>query len=150
MINKLNTTPIMKRTILLAAIAAWGFNPTWADDYPYLMFQTADGNTIAVTASELTITFADGKLIATNAEGTQTITLTDLSKMYFSTTGDANAIEDVKADGPTDMSQEPVEVFTLTGISIGKYDTLQQAKSSLSQGIYVVKSASRTLKIAVK
>jgi len=140
----------MKRTILLAAIAAWGFNPTWADDYPYLMFQTADGNTIAVTASELTITFADGKLIATNAEGTQTLTLTDLSKMYFSTTGDANAIEDVKADGPTDMSQEPVEVFTLTGISIGKYDTLQQAKSSLSQGIYVVKSASRTLKIAVK
>lgn len=150
MINKLNTTPIMKRTILLAAIAAWEFNPTWADDYPYLMFQTADGSTTAVTASDLTITFSDGKLIATNAEGTQTLNLTNLSKMYFSATGDANAIEDVKADGQLNMSQEPVEVFTLTGISIGKYDTLQQAKSSLSQGIYVVKSASRTLKIAVK
>ena len=140
----------MKRTILLAAITAWGFSPTRAEDYPYLMFQTTDGSTTAMAASELTITFSDGKLTVTNAESTQTLTLTDLSKMYFSTTDNANGIEDVNADGLTNLNQGPVEVFTLTGISIGKYDTLQQAKSSLSQGIYVVKSASRTLKIAVK
>ena len=45
---------------------------------------------------------------------------------------------------------EPVEVFTMTGISMGKYESMKQAQATLEQGIYVVKSKNKTLKITVK
>ena len=52
--------------------------------------------------------------------------------------------------GDLGMIQEAIEVFTLTGISVGKYKNMQQAQNTLERGIYVVKSKNRTLKIAVK
>ena len=117
------------------------------NDYPYLMFQTADGTTTAVASSNLTITFSDGKLIATDANnGIQTFTLTDLSKMFFSATADVTGIEETEAE----EDDEAVEVFTTTGISLGKFENMKEAQSKLERGIYVMKSKSRTLKIAVK
>ena len=134
-----------KQFITLLALAGMATAQAEDNDYPYLMFQTTDGTTTAVASSNLTITFSDGKLIATDANtGTQTFTLTDLSKMFFST--DATGIEETEAE----TDNEAVEVFTTTGISLGKFENMKEAQSALERGIYVMKSKSRTLKIAVK
>jgi len=57
----------------------------WAYDYPYLVFQTTDGTTYAVSVESLTLDVSNDQLIVTNDEGTQSFTLSELSKMYFST-----------------------------------------------------------------
>ena len=132
------------RKAMILLVASVGLLTAHADDYPYLMFQATDGTTTAVASSSLTITFADGDMTVTDGTTTQTLPLTSLSKMFFS--ADATGIEDTK----TQASDEAIEVFTLTGISVGKYKNMQQAQNTLERGIYVVKSKNRTLKIAVK
>lgn len=134
-----------KYFITLLALVGMATAEAEDNDYPYLMFQTTDGTTTAVAASGLTITFSDGKLIATDANnGTQIFTLTDLNKMFFST--DATGIEETEAEA----DNEAVEVFTTTGISLGQFENMKAAQSALERGIYVMKSKIRTLKIAVK
>ena len=66
-----------------------------ADDYPYLTFETADGTKVSVAAADLTLTISDGKLVVNN--GAQSFTLTELSKMYFSST-DVTPIDRVTTD----------------------------------------------------
>lgn len=128
--------------LTLAAVAT-----AQADDYPYLTFQTADGQTQSVATTELVITFADGNLVATDNNGaTTTFPLSSLQKMYFA----SEASESTGIDLLSTAADEPVEVFTLTGISQGRYENLQQAQSTLAKGIYVVKGENRTFKISVK
>lgn len=117
-----------------------------ADDYSYLTFQTSDGQAQSVASASLVITFANGNLVATDNNGaTTTLPLASLSKMYFSS--ESTGIDAPSSSIPTD---EHVEVFTLAGISLGQYENLQQAETTLAKGIYVVKSPSQTLKIVVK
>ena len=51
-----------------------------AGDYPYLTFETTDGNKVSVSTESLTLTVSGTTLTA----GNQSFTLVNLSKMYFS------------------------------------------------------------------
>jgi len=116
---------------------------SFADDYSYLTFQNADGTVKSVSVSSLTLTFANGTLTAVNSNGTYAFTLTDLSKMYF--TSDPTSIP-----GVIPSKEEAVEVYTLTGISLGKYSSLSEAQEQLEGGVYVVKSGDETFKMMKK
>lgn len=117
-----------------------------ADDYPYLTFLNTNGTEQSVVATGLIITFSDGQMIATDNGGkVTTISLSDLNKMYFSS--GTSAIENTETEEETKDSE--VEVFTLEGTSLGKYEDIQQATTSLQKGVYVVKRSHQTLKIAV-
>jgi len=133
----------MKRTILSFCLAA-AFVSVAADDYDYLVFQTSDGSEQAVSVSNLKLTFANGALTATNSDGSQTFTLTDLSKMYFSDS--ATGISAVTAND----GDESVEVYSVAGVRMGSFSFLSDAKSQLRQGVYVIKSNGKNLKISVK
>ena len=63
-----------------------------ADDYTYLTFETADGAKVSVEASSLTITISGTTLTA----GSQSFTLSDLSRMVFSLSDESTTI--TKAD----------------------------------------------------
>lgn len=115
-----------------------------AYEYPYLVFQNTEGSTIVMAVESLTITISDGKLIATNTDGTQNILLTDLSKMFFTQTADLSGISNAETEN------EAVEVFTTGGLSLGKFQDINTAKTSLKPGIYIMKGKSKTTKIAVK
>ena len=115
-----------------------------AYEYPYLVFQNAEGATTAMAIEQLTITISDGQLIVTNASGTQTFQLTDLSKMFFTQTADLTGISN------TESENEAVEVFTTGGLSLGRFQDINTAKTSLKPGLYIMKSKSKTTKIAVK
>lgn len=115
-----------------------------AGDYKSLVFQTSSGTT-AVDLSSLVLTIANGKLTATNSSGTESFTLTDLIKMYFSTET-TTGIKGVS----TDSTDKPVTVYDVNGREMGSYSSLEAAKSSLRQGVYVIKQDNQTFKIVVR
>ena len=134
----------MKKLVLTTLITL-GSLQAQAYDYPYLVFQNTEGTTTAFAVESLTITISDGKLVAKNAEGTQSFTLGDLSKMYFTRQADLTGISN------TDTSEdEIVEVFTTGGVNLGKYLNVNEAKSSLKPGLYILKSKQKLYKIVIK
>lgn len=124
--------------LLLATLSAR------AGDYKSLVFQTSDNATTAVDLSSLVITVSGGKLVITNTAGTQSFTLTDLSKMFFSTA--TTGIKGV----PTDGVSQTLAVYDLQGRSMGSFKSVEAARAALRQGVYVVKQGNKTYKIAVK
>ena len=72
----------MKKILLLLTMLV-GAMTAQAEDYTYLTFETTDGAKASVSvASDVTLTISG----ATLTVGSQSFTLTNLSKMYFSTT----------------------------------------------------------------
>ena len=129
---------LMMAALLLTAVSAQ------ADDLvPYLVFQNANGTTSSITAVGTTITFSDGSLQAVNGDTTYTFPLSDLSKMYFSST--PAGINDVNAE-----ADEGVVVYSTAGVILGQYRNLTEAQASLKRGLYLVKKAGETIKVAVK
>jgi len=129
------------KKILLFVLLMIGTCASYADDYtyPYLVFETADGTKTSVAVTEMTITIANGQL----SVGGQTFSLSDLSKMYFSTT--TTGIANVNVD-----DNSFVDVYDLNGRKVLSNSQLSILNSQLSKGIYIVKSGSKTYKIAVK
>lgn len=133
----------MKKFLLLVLMMI-GTSASYADDYtyPYLVFETAGGAKTSVAISEGTITIADGQLNI----GGQIFALSDLSKMYFSTT--TTGIAEVAVDDNLN-DNGCVDVYDLNGrkvLSEGDSESL----SSLPKGIYIVKSGRKTYKVAIK
>ena len=132
------------KKMALATLISLGTLQTQAYDYPYLVFQNIEGSTTVMAVESLTITISDGKLVATNADGTQSFSLTDLSKMFFTQTADLTVISSAET------SDEAVEVFTTGGMKLGKFQDVSTAKASLKPGLYILKSKSKTTKFLVK
>lgn len=105
-----------------------------AAENPYLTFEMTDGSKVTVDASSLTITISGTTLTA----GGQSFTLTNLSKMYFSTSGGVSEIKSIN----TAEINEATEIYDLNGRRV--------SKDQMRKGVYIVKSNSGTYKIAVK
>ena len=69
------------KKILLTLLFMVGAMTVQADEYTYLTFETTDGAKASVSVSSLTLTISGTTLTA----GSQSFNLTNLSKMYFST-----------------------------------------------------------------
>ena len=132
------------KKLALATLITMGSLQAQAYEYPYLVFQNTEGSTIVMAVESLTITISDGKLIATNTDGTQNILLTDLSKMFFTQTADLSGISNAETEN------EAVEVFTTGGLSLGKFQNINTSKTSLKPGLYIMKGKSKTTKFLVK
>lgn len=91
----------MKKRILSVVIALFGLLSLQASNYTKLTFQQIDGTKQSVDLQSLVITFSDGQLLATNANGDQSFALRNLAKMYFST---SSIIGDVNRDGSVNIS----------------------------------------------
>ncbi len=131
----------MKR-ILLTILCVIGITAAMAYDYTYLVFQTSNGTATAIDVNDLTITVSGSSLVVTNSNGSQTFALSDLSKMYFSETA---GISDISTD-----KDQAIEVFTPSGLSLGKFDNLLSAQNQLEKGVYIVKSNSKTSKVIIQ
>lgn len=109
---------------------------TYADDFPYLTFVTTTGEKTSVGSASLIITVEDGKLKA----GSQTFVLSDLAKMYFSTSDESTStgIEEVGIDSLDNAA----EIYDLQG--------RKTSMSQMSRGIYIIKTKNGTRKVSVK
>jgi len=107
-----------------------------AEDYTYLTFETTDGAKASVSvASDVTLTISGTTLTV----GSQSFTLTNLSKMYFSTSDETTTgiSEVMKAD-----LDEAMEIYDLQGKKV--------SKDQMRRGVYVIKTKQGTFKLNVK
>ena len=119
----------MLLTMLVGALTAQ------AEDYTYLTFETTDGAKASVSvASDVTLTISGTTLTV----GSQSFTLTNLSKMYFSNTDETTGIEEITSA----TLDEATDIYDLQGHKV--------SKDQMRRGVYIVKTNSRTYKMAVR
>lgn len=131
------------KKVLLTFIAMLAMLSVWADEYPYMIFQTTDGTIHAMAVESLSMEISNGQLVASNNEESKTFTLTDLSRMFFCT--DSTGIEEVFSDDAGEVT-----VFTVMGVFVGKYPNANEAVKALNGGVYLLKTKYNTIKIAVQ
>lgn len=131
------------KSFILGILMMVGTLPTMAGNYPYLTFELTDGTKVSVSVSSLTLTVNGTTLKA----GSQTFTISNLSKMYFSSTDEtsgATAIDELTAD-----DLEGKEIYDLNGHKIELQITNYELPK-LPRGMYIVKSKNKTCKIVMK
>jgi len=105
-----------------------------ASDYTYLTFETTDGAKVSVSVSNLTLSISGTTLTA----GTQSFTLSNLSKMYFSNADETTGISEVmKAN-----LDEATDIYDLQGHKV--------SKDQMRRGVYVIKTKQGTFKLNVR
>ena len=124
----------MKR-LLLFLMMMTGTLAMQAGDYPYLTFETTDGNKVSVSTESLTLTVSGTTLTA----GNQSFTLVNLSRMYFSTSDESTTgiSETVTAD-----LNEVTDIYDLKGNKV--------SRSQMQKGVYIVKTPKGTFKVTAK
>ena len=131
------------KSFILGILMMVGTLPTMAGNYPYLTFELTDGTKVSVSVSSLTLTVNGTTLKA----GSQTFTISNLSKMYFSSTDETSgvtAIDELTAD-----DFEGKEIYDLNGHKIELQITNYELPK-LPRGVYIVKSKNKTCKIVVR
>ncbi len=123
----------MKKVLLVLTMMA-GALASYAGDYTYLTFETTDGTKTSVDVSSLTLTIS-GTTLTT---GSQSFTLSNLSKMYFSDSDETTGIRQL----PVNTLDEITDIYDLQGRKI--------AKDQMTKGVYIIKTNQGTHKIAVK
>ncbi len=123
----------MKKFFLFLTILV-GTLTAQAEDYAYLTFETTDGAKASVTVADLTLTISGTTLTA----GTQSFTLSNLSKMYFSNTDETTGIEAITSA----TLDEDTDIYDLQGHKV--------TKAQMQKGVYIVKTKNRTYKIVMK
>lgn len=124
----------MKKILFLLTILV-GTLTAQADSYSYLTFETTDGAKASVSVSDLTLSISGTTLTA----GTQSFTLSNLSKMYFSTTDESTTgIEEITSV----TLDEATDIYDLQGHKV--------TKEQMRRGVYIVKTKQRTYKMVVR
>ena len=122
----------MKKNILILALLV-GAITAQADDYPYLTFETNDGEKVSVEfSSDLSLVFSSTTL---NVGNQKTFNLKDLKKMYFSPVSQTTGISTVTTDD--------YKIY-------GYYDLQGRPVEQPTKGIYVIKTSKGTKKVYVK
>lgn len=124
------------KKILLTLLLMVGAMTVQADEYTYLTFETTDGAKASVSVSSLTLTISGTTLTA----GSQSFNLTNLSKMYFSTSDETTitGIQQLKAEA----LDETTDIYDLQGKKV--------TKEQMRKGAYIIKTKQGTYKIVVK
>ena len=123
------------KKIVIIMMALVGALTVQAEEYAYLTFETTDGAKASVSvASDVTLTISGTTLTV----GSQSFTLTNLSKMYFSNTDETTGIEEITSA----TLDEATDIYDLQGHKV--------TKDQMRRGVYIVKTNSRTYKMVVR
>ena len=123
------------KKIALTLLILVGTLTAQADGYTYLTFETTDGTKASVAIESLTLSINGTTLTA----GTQQFTLSNLSKMYFSTTDESTTgIESISIES----LDEATDIYDLQGH--------KDTKAQMRRGVYIVKTKSKTYKMVKK
>ena len=132
----------MKKVFLLLAVCTAMM--AHASTYNFLVFTNTEGTNTAFSVKDLTLKVEGSDLLITNAEGTVSMLLTAMKSMQFSEDGTVSAVENIL------NADTPVQVFSVSGTSLGVYSSLMEAAQTLNAGAYVISNGSVTQTIVVK
>lgn len=105
-----------------------------AGEYAYLVFVNQNNDTTALSVTDMTLSVNENSLTVTNTEGTVNFTLTNLLFMQFMTEEGQMAM---KVDHVLDANA-PIDVYTILGVKVGRYNSLPEAAGVLGKGSYVI------------
>ena len=143
--NEVNHALVAMKRSLFILMAVCCAMMVQAATYSYLVFTNTSGTTTAFEVSNLTLTVSGSNLQVTNDEGTVNLVLTELAAMQFSTSADSiTAIENV-LDG-----DQPVQVFSVSGVSLGTFGSLVEAAQHLNAGAYIISNGKKSQTIVIK
>lgn len=132
----------MKKVFLLLAVCTAMM--AHASTYNFLVFTNTEGTKTAFSVKDLTLKVEGSDLLITNAEGTVSMLLTAMKSMQFSEDGTVSAVENIL------NADTPLQVFSVSGTSLGVYSSLMEAAQTLNAGAYVIFDGSVTQTIVVK
>lgn len=132
----------MKKVFLLLAVCTAMM--VHASTYNFLVFTNTEGTKTAFSVKDLTLKVEGSDLLITNAEGTVSMLLTAMKSMQFSEDGAVSAVENIL------NADTPLQVFSVSGTSLGVYSSLMEAAQTLNAGAYVISDGSVTQTIVVK
>ena len=115
-----------------------------AGTYNYLVFTNQAGTTTAFAVSNLTLNVSGSDLQVTNDDGTVNLVLTDLVSMQFSMDKTATGSENVL------NVDAPIEIYSVTGTSLGTYSSILEAVKSLRAGTYVILNGDQSQTVVIK
>lgn len=122
------------RTVVFGLMIIVGVLSAHAGEYTFITFELSDGTKASVPVTSLTMTISGNTLKA----GSETFVLTNLSKMYFTSTNETTAIDEVT----TDAFDDAAEIYDLKGHKV--------TKNQMKRGVYVVMTKTKTFKMIVK
>jgi len=93
---------------------------------------------------DLTLKVEGSDLLITNAEGTVSMLLTAMKSMQFSEDGTVSAVENIL------NADTPLQVFSVSGTSLGVYSSLMEAAQTLNAGAYVISNGCVTQTVVIK
>lgn len=130
----------MKKILLLLAMTA-SLSMTSAGVYPYVVIRDKAGKECVVKSDGLRFGVAGSTLNVNHLDGDISFDFSELSTMRFlEDPAGINVVETVAGGS--------VEVFTPTGIRVGRFASVEEAESSISgKGMYILKSAGRSVKV---
>ena len=128
----------MKKIVLLLMTLVGALAVQAEDTYTYLTFETTDGVKASVPVSSLTLIISGNTLTA----GSESFTLSNLSKMYFSNDEQTTAINEIDYSQTDDLLSESTDIYDLQGHKI--------SREQMRKGIYIIKTKSKTYKMIVK
>ena len=132
----------MKKVFLLLAVCTAMM--AHASTYNFLVFTNTEGTKTAFSVKDLTLKVEGSDLLITNAEGTVSMLLTAMKSMQFSEDGTVSAVENIL------NADTPVQVFSVSGTSLGVYSSLMEAAQTLNAGAYVISNGSVTQTVVIK
>ena len=131
----------MKKVLILFLVLCATF--AQASTYKYLVFTNTAGTTTAFGVNNLTLTIDGSQLQVTSADGSVNIALIDLTSMQFSADGTTALEKVIDADAP-------VQVYSISGASLGTYESMLEAAKSLHAGSYVISNGNQSQIIVIK
>lgn len=111
--------------------------------YPSMAFTLKDGETRIIGNEKLQITFNEDIIVAANQEARLEMPAQQVVSFQFY--NQLTGVNDIEADETAD-----VDVYSLSGMAIGNFKSLSEAKAHLSTGVYIVKAGNSTYKIVVE
>ena len=114
-------------------------------NYNSMEFKYTDGTVKTIGTDGLTITFVNSELIVVNSQGESiAVPASSLVSMQFTEDDEAGVAS-------INLNNNGFEVYNLEGVNYGKFNSLQEARASLSKGVYLIKNAKgETIKIVLE
>ena len=116
-----------------------------AGEYGYLVFTNTAGVKTSMKVDNMSFSVNGSQLQVTNVDGSVNFALADLQSMHFSVNDEADTALDNVLD-----ADRAVQVFTLTGTSLGTFDNLVQATQQVGKGTYVISNGGNAQTVVIQ